>query len=58
MKVSWQVTGVRDDPYAKCHPIEVEKDKSEKERGLYLNPEVYGEAVEKRMSRDNLQKTS
>jgi hypothetical protein len=56
MKVSWQVTGVRNDPYAKAHPIQVEKDKSEKERGLYIHPEVYGQAVEKRITLDNLRK--
>ncbi|HLW80339.1 MAG TPA: hypothetical protein VKU44_12155 [Terriglobia bacterium] len=47
MKVSWQVTGIRHDPYAEAHrsPIEVQKD--EIERGYYLCPEVYGETREK-----------
>jgi len=42
MKVSWQVTGVRHDAYAKAHPLVVEVKKSEKERGHYLNPDAYG----------------
>jgi len=47
MKVSWQVTGIRQDPYAKAHPIVVEKEKTLEERGLYLHPEVYGQSREK-----------
>jgi len=43
MKVSWQVTGVRHDAYAKTHPLVVEVKKSEKERGHYLHPDAYGE---------------
>jgi len=43
IKVSWQVTGVRNDNYAKMNPIEVEPTKDEKDKGTYLHPEVYGE---------------
>jgi hypothetical protein len=42
MKVSWMLTGVRQDPYSKAHPIQVEVEKPESERGLYLHPEAYG----------------
>ena len=42
MKVSWQVTGIRHDAYAKTHPLVVEVKKSEKERGHYLHPDAYG----------------
>jgi hypothetical protein len=42
MKVSWQVTGVRQDAFAKAHPLAVEVRKPEKERGRYLHPEAYG----------------
>ncbi len=42
LKVSWQVTGVRQDAYAKAHPLVVEEAKSESERGKYIHPEVYG----------------
>jgi hypothetical protein len=41
MKVSWQVTGIRKDPYAKAHPIQVQEDKPDKERGYYLYPDLY-----------------
>ena len=47
VKVSWQVTGVRQDAYAKAHPVQVEMEKPEKERGLYLNPELHGAPKEK-----------
>jgi hypothetical protein len=41
VKVSWQVTGVRRDPYAQMRPIHVEEDKPEHERGTYLFPAGY-----------------
>jgi len=41
-KISWQVTGVRKDPWAKAHPIVPERDKAAQELGLYKHPEVYG----------------
>jgi hypothetical protein len=41
-KVSWQVTGIRKDPWAKAHPIVAERDKLGPELGLYKHPEVYG----------------
>jgi hypothetical protein len=39
--VSWQVTGIRKDPWAVDHTIQVEVEKSENERGTYLYPEGY-----------------
>ncbi len=47
LKVSWQVTGVRQDPYAEANRIVVEEDKPEAERGTYLHPEAYGLGEEK-----------
>lgn len=44
LKVSWQVTGIRQDPYANAHPIKVEEDKPLQERGHYLHPGVYGQS--------------
>lgn len=32
MKVSWQITGVRQDAHAKANPLEVEKEKSVEEK--------------------------
>ncbi|MGD8738157.1 MAG: hypothetical protein PVJ85_15525 [Anaerolineae bacterium] len=42
MKVSWQVTGTRHDPYAEANRIPVEEDKPAAEQGTYLHPEAYG----------------
>ena len=47
VKVSWQVTGIRDDPYAQENPIEVEAEKPEDEQGLYLHPEAYDQPASK-----------
>jgi hypothetical protein len=47
MKVSWQVTGVRQDAFAKAHPLQVEVDKPERERGYYIHPELYDAPEEK-----------
>jgi hypothetical protein len=47
MKVSWQVTGTRQDAYANAHRIVVEEDKSKKERGYYLHPDVFGQPEER-----------
>ena len=43
-EISWQVTGIRQDAYAKAHPIPVEEVKGEGEKGKYLHPEVYAQA--------------
>jgi hypothetical protein len=50
MKVSWQVTGIRKDPWANDHRIEVEEDKPDKERGYYLHPDLYGQPEDKGIS--------
>ncbi|MFQ5604346.1 MAG: hypothetical protein ACE5HS_13845 [bacterium] len=42
MKVSWQVTGIRQDAFANAHRIPVEEDKPHLERGKYLNPKELG----------------
>ena len=47
MKVSWQITGVRQDPWANAHRIPVEEDKPARERGYYLHPELYQAPPEK-----------
>lgn len=46
MKVSWQVTGIRHDPYAEANRIPVEQDKAADERGTYIYPQGYGEAAD------------
>jgi len=42
VEVSWQVTGIRKDAFAKAKRTSVEVDKTGQEVGLYLNPEAYG----------------
>jgi hypothetical protein len=42
MKVSWQVTGIRRDPFAAANGMQVEVDKPAKERGKYLHPRACG----------------
>ena len=42
VKVSWQVTGIRQDAYANAHRIQVEEDKPQQEQGRYLPPELFG----------------
>jgi hypothetical protein len=52
-KVSWQVTGVRNDAWERAHPMEVEADKGA-ERGHYLTPELYGAPETSRIGYDVL----
>lgn len=47
MKVSWQVTGVRNDAAAVSNPIKVELDKVGNEIGKYINPEAFGQPITK-----------
>jgi hypothetical protein len=42
LKVSWLVTGVRQDAYARVHPLQVEEVKSPTERGKYIHPTELG----------------
>lgn len=43
VKVSWQVTGVRQDPWAEANRVMPVVEKSDKEQGRYLHPELYGQ---------------
>jgi hypothetical protein len=47
-KVSWQVTGVRNDAWEKAYPMVVEVDKGA-DRGHYLTPELYGRPASERI---------
>ncbi len=47
LRVSWQITGIRKDPYANAHRVPVEEMKPEGERGKYLHPDVYGQPLSK-----------
>src|SRR6185503_8766934 len=47
VKVSWQVTGVRQDAYANKNRIKVEEEKSRQERGFYLHPAAFDQPDER-----------
>jgi hypothetical protein len=51
VEVSWQVTGVRQDAFAKKNRIQVEVEKEPSERGLFLHPEAFGLSEEKSIER-------
>jgi len=46
MKISWQVTGIRQDPFANQNRIQVEVEKSSKEKGHYLHYKEYNQPIE------------
>jgi hypothetical protein len=50
VRVSWQVTGVRQDAYAKTHPLVAEQIKTGRELGHYLHPALYGAGEEQSIS--------
>jgi hypothetical protein len=50
MEVSWQVTGIRKDPWANANRIRVEEDKPDKERGYYLHPDLHSQPEENGIS--------
>lgn len=52
LKVSWQVTGVRQDKFAQANRLQVEKDKLNSEKGRYLHPELYGFGEEQNVTYD------
>jgi len=49
MRVSWQITGIRQDAWANAHRIPVEQEKEAKLKGFYLHPELYGAPAEKQI---------
>jgi hypothetical protein len=49
VEVSWQVTGVRQDAYAKAHPLVVEEEKDARLKGFYIHPDLYGAPQEKQI---------
>jgi hypothetical protein len=49
MKVSWQITGIRQDAWSNAHRIPVEEEKNARERGFYLHPELYGQPENKQI---------
>jgi len=49
MRICWQLTGTRKDPWAAANPFEVEQEKPEEDRGRYLDPSLYGAPEEQRV---------
>jgi hypothetical protein len=61
MKVSWRVTGVRNDPYAQQNRVQAEVQKPASKQGTYRHPEAYGApesqgeaAIEKKQDREEV----
>jgi hypothetical protein len=52
VEVSWQVTGIRQDPWANAHRIPNEEEKSAKEKGKYLYPALYNKAQSQAVTPD------
>jgi hypothetical protein len=50
VKVSWQVTGIRQDAFANAYRIQVETEKEPADRGHYLHPELFGAPETARIS--------
>lgn len=57
LKVSWTVTGIRQDPYANMNRVQPEVEKSADEKGLYLYPEAYGKPESMRIGNTHPQMT-
>jgi hypothetical protein len=51
LKVSWLVTGIRQDPWANANPVPPEHEKPEAERGSFIHPGLYGQPEEKSVQR-------
>jgi len=53
VKVSWQVTGIRQDAYANADRIPVEEQKPAGERGYYLHPDAFGQPASRSVAAAN-----
>jgi trimeric autotransporter adhesin len=49
VEVSWQITGIRQDPWANAHRIPVEQEKEARLKGFYIHSELYGAPPEKQI---------
>lgn len=50
VKVSWQVTGVREDAYANAHRVQAEVEKEAENKGKYLHPVELGKQATKEIN--------
>ena len=51
LEVSWEVTGVRNDPWFRDHPYQAVEEKTGREKGRYYYPEGYGMPAERSIGR-------
>jgi len=49
VEVSWQITGIHQDPWANAHRIPVEQEKEARLKGFYIHPELYGAPAERQI---------
>ena len=56
LKICWEVSGVRNDAYARNHPIEVEVEKNDDEKGKYIFPEDFGKPESMKIGYEEEQK--
>lgn len=54
VKVSWQVTGIRQDKWANANRIQVELEKTPSERGKYVHPVEWNKSLEKGVDWENI----
>src|SRR5690606_30826031 len=50
VKVSWQVTGVRQDKFAEAHRVEVEVQKEPENQGRYIHAKEWGQPITKEIN--------
>lgn len=50
MKISWQVTGIRKDPFAENNRMDVVKEKRPENKGKYLHPELYNKSNKQKIN--------
>jgi hypothetical protein len=52
-RVSWQVSGVRQDAWARANPVIVEEDKSADDRGRFVHPGAHGHPADRTVAHAN-----
>ncbi len=58
VKVSWQVTGIRKDAFARAASREVESAKVGEKQGRYIHPEVFGFGIDRAVDYENHQEAA
>ncbi|NDC42518.1 MAG: hypothetical protein EBZ77_13390 [Chitinophagia bacterium] len=58
VKVSWQITGIRNDAYAQQNRIQPEVDKEPANKGKYLNPGAFGKGTDQQIGSEVMYPTT